>query len=112
MNLQQNREEARRRRLVNRSVAQHRQLYFEDVRRGVVNVGSASVRRPLRVAGRVDDRFDGGFDSAQDHDGADHSAMTLIVKGGIVLTMLGMLVQFREPLLAAAVALLPSGLAG
>ena len=32
MNLQQQREEARRRRLINRSVVQHRQRYFDEVR--------------------------------------------------------------------------------
>ena len=47
MNLQQQREEARRRRLVNRSLIQHRKQYFDDIRRNLV-IGNLTVLEPYR----------------------------------------------------------------
>jgi len=100
MNLQQQREEARRRRLINRSVVQHRQRYFEDVRRGVVTqvmplgrVLPGPLTRPsLRLPGP---------------EMIDSPAATLTLKVGIVAAMFGLLLQFRAPLLNAVLSLLP-----
>ncbi|MBA4284664.1 MAG: hypothetical protein C0434_03935 [Xanthomonadaceae bacterium] len=100
MNLQQQREEARRRRLINRSVVQHRQRYFDDVRRGVVTQSL-----PL---GRV---LPGPLTPSplpmQEPEMIDSPAITLTLKFGIVAAMFGLLVQFREPLLNAVLSLLP-----
>lgn len=102
MNLQQQREEARRRRLVNRSVAQHRQLYFDDARRGVVSTVGNQRRSPLRLA------------SAAGHNepAIDSPAITRALKIGIVTMMAGLLTQHGAALLQAATTLLPFGLVG
>jgi len=105
MNPQQQREEARRRRLVNRSVTQHRQSYFDDVRRGVVAPGI--------VMGRVMPR--GPMSAAPEAPAGplmiDSPAATALLKTGIVAVMVGLLVQFHAPLATALLSLVP-GFAG
>lgn len=98
MNLQQQREEARRRRLINRSQAQHRKLYFDDVRRSLV-VGS---RLPPSPA----------ITDQQDRAPTDSEITTRVLKFGIVAMMAGLLVQHATPLLQAVASLLPSSLLG
>ncbi|WP_293367412.1 hypothetical protein [Nevskia sp.] len=101
MNPQQQREEARRRRLVNRSVTQHRQSYFDDVRRGVVAPGIAM--------GRVMPR--GPMNAAPEALDApvmiDSPATTLLLKTGIIALMIGLVVQFHAPLVTAVLSLVP-----
>jgi len=102
MNLQQQREEARRRRLVNRNVAQHRQLYFDEARRGVVsNAGTVRRNSPRLV-----------LSAAQGDPIVDSPAITIALKLGIVTLMAGLLVQHKSALLQAVLSLLPSGLIG
>jgi hypothetical protein len=98
MNLQQQREEARRRRLVNRSLIQHRKQYFDDVRRSLV-VGN------LTMLPAADMR-------PQDPTVIDSPAITRTLKLGIVMVMAAVLLQNAVPLLKAAASLLPSGLIG
>lgn len=102
MNLQQQREEARRRRLINRSVVQHRQLYFDDVRRSLVSNAGIVLRSPPRLL----------MPAAQQAPVIDSPAITDLLKAGIVTLMLGLLLQHKAALLQAALSLLPSGLIG
>jgi len=92
MNPQQQREEARRRRLVNRSVVQHRQRHFDDVRRGVVT--------PTMMLNR--DLPRGTLNPVQGEIGhpvmIDNPAITRMVKVAIIGTMAGLLLQFQSPL--------------
>jgi len=100
MNLQQQREEARRRRLISRSLVQHRQRYFEEVRRGVVTPGTTMgrimpgplVSSPQAISGPVM---------------IDSPAITSALKTATVGLMLGLLVQFHSPLLNAVLSVLP-----
>jgi len=101
MNLQQQREEARRRRLVNRNVAQHRQLYFDEARRGVVS-SAGTIRRSPRLVLSAD----------QSDPVVDSPAITIALKLGIVTLMAGLLIQHKGVLLQAVLSLLPSGLIG
>jgi hypothetical protein len=101
MNPQQQREEARRRRLVNRSVTLHRQSYFDDVRRGVVVPGAAMGRVMPRgpmsptPAAPTGPRM------------IDSPAATAMLKTAIIATMVGFVVQFHAPLAAALLSLVP-----
>lgn len=104
MNLQQQREEARRRRLINRSVVQHRQRYFDEVRRGIV-VQAATPGRELTGPLAISPQFIAGPALP------DNPAVTRFLKAGIVATMLGLVVQFRSPLLDAVLSAIP-GVAG
>lgn len=87
MNLRQHHEEARRRRLINRSAAQHRQIFFEAIRGSTVSHATVPMRRSARQQ-----------PGAQD---IDDPRMTLALQAGIVLSMLGTIVMFRAPLAAA-----------
>lgn len=98
MNLQQQREEARRRRLVNRSLIQHRKQYFDDIRRNLV-IGN------LTVLPVVDTR-------PQEQAVIDSPAITQALKTAIVIAMTAVLIQNAVPLLKALASLLPSGLIG
>lgn len=98
MNLQQQREEARRRRLVNRSLIQHRKQYFDDVRRSLV-LGNLTALPSVEV-------------QPQGQIVIDSPAITQALKLGIVLSMAAVLLQNATPLLKAAASLLPSGLIG
>ncbi len=93
MNLRQHHEEARRRRLINRSVAQHRHLLFEAIRHSTVNYAAAPVRRmtarPQQAMQDIED-----------------PAMTRLLQAGIVLAMLATLFVVRVPLIAAISSLL------
>ena len=101
MNPQQQREEARRRRQLIRSVAQHRQTYFDDVRRRVVVPGTAM--------GRVMPR--GPMSAAAEMPAGpamiESPAATLALKTGIVALMAGLLVLFHAPLATALLSLVP-----
>ena len=105
MNPQQQREEARRRRLVNRSLTQHRQSYFDDVRRGVVAqsvaMGRVMPRGPMSVAPDV----------PAGPLMIDSPAATRMLKTGIIALMIGLVVQFHAPLATALLSLIP-GFAG
>ena len=98
MNLQQQREEARRRRLVNRSLTQHRKQYFDDVRRSLV-LGNLTALPSVEV-------------QPQGQIVIDSPAITQALKLGIVLSMAAVLLQNATPLLKAVASLLPSGLIG
>lgn len=92
MNPRQHLEEARRRRLVNRSVVQHRQMYFDTIRRSTVNYATAPVRRSARLQPVPQD--------------IEEPAMTRLLQAGILLAMAATLYVVREPLLAALGSLL------
>ncbi len=97
MNLQQQREEARRRRLINRSLMQHRKLYFDDVRRSLV----------------TGNRLPPSIDIADQQDQPpvfDGEIATRVLKLCIVVAMAALLIQHATPLLQVAARLLPSGL--
>ena len=100
MNLQQQREEARRRRLINRSVVQHRQRYFDEVRRGVVAQGMPMGRVMPGPLASVPQPVSGPMV-------IDSPAITAMLKSGIVVVMLGLVAQFHAPLLNAALSMLP-----
>lgn len=104
MNLQQQREEARRRRLINRSVVQHRQRYFDDVRRGVVAQVAPMGRVMPGPLANVPQPMAGPVM-------IDNPAITATLKTATVAVMLGLLVQFHAPLLNAVLSMFP-GVAG
>ncbi len=87
MKLHPNREEARRRRLVNRSAAQNRQIFFDAIHGNTVNVGTMPTRRSSRQAMATPD--------------IDDPRVTLALKAGVLSTMLGTVLLFRAPLLTA-----------
>jgi hypothetical protein len=97
MNLRQYHQEARRRRLINRSVAQHRRVFFEAIRGSTVryaaaaNYATAPVRRSARLQPGPQD--------------LDDPVMTRALQFGIVLTMVATIVLFRAPLVEALRAL-------
>jgi len=93
MNLQQQREAVRRRRLVSRGAQPHRQRHLDEIRLG--RVASRMIVRP--AAGPVADL----------QPGLDDPAATRLVKIAIIATMVGLLAQFHAPLLAVALAALP-----
>ncbi|GAC1622276.1 MAG: hypothetical protein NVS9B10_06070 [Nevskia sp.] len=93
MNLRQHHEEARRRRLINRSVTQHRQIFFEAIRGSTVNYAAAPVRR---CASRLQP-------GTQD---IDDPAMTRVLQVGIVLAMVATVFVVRVPLMAVLTSLL------
>lgn len=93
MNLQQQREAVRRRRLVSRGVQQMRQRHLDEIRLGIV--ASQFAQRSTHHVARPDP-------STQLED----PATTLAVKATIVLTMAGLLLQFHAPLAEAALGLL------
>jgi hypothetical protein len=91
MNLRQHHEEARRRRLINRSAAQHRQIMFETIRGTTVNYSTAPVRRSTRQQPGTQD--------------IDDPRMTFALQASIVLAMLGTVMLFHAPLASALKAL-------
>lgn len=92
MNQQTFQQEARRRRLINRSAAQHRQLFFEAIHGNTLRQSAGQVRRASRSPQRLAE--------------IESPAITLAVQSGIVLGMVGMLVLFRAPLTAALLSLI------
>lgn len=95
MNLQQQREAVRRRRLVTRGVQQMRQRHLDEVRLGVV--ASQFAHRSAHHVMQPDP-------SVQ----LELPAVTLAVKAMIVLTMAALLLQFHAPLADAALSVLAS----
>lgn len=84
MNPHPSRLEARRRRLVNRGVAQHRQLFFETVRGSTVSYAFSPARRSVRpqvVAHDIDD-----------------PSMTFALQFAIILAMAVVVFWFRSAL--------------
>ena len=93
MNLRQHHEEARRRRLINRSAAQHRQIFFDAVRGSTVSyVAAPSRRTSARTQPPIQD--------------IDDPVMTRVVQIGIVLAMAAITYAVRAPLMVAWMSLL------
>lgn len=99
MNLRQYHQEARRRRLINRSAAQHRRVFFEAIRGSTVRYAAAANYATATAPVRRSARLQPG---PQD---LDDPVMTRALQFGIVLTMVATVVLFRGPLVEALQAL-------
>lgn len=92
MNQQTYQQEARRRRLINRSAAQHRQIFFEAIHGNTLRQSAGQVRRAGRQPQRLAE--------------IESAGMTMAVQASIVLGMFGTVVMFRASLMAALQSLL------